>query len=113
MSLKITDYFNGLKVSNATLKIEYTTVNRTGFFDTGLPKFSANVYLEYSNDTQIYRRDNLTIENLNLNEWTLEDLYGKMKERDEFKEATDNIPVYIEVKKEDIETQGISNNSIS
>ena len=94
MSLKITDHFNGIEVQNATVKIEFATVNRTGFFDTGLPKFSANVYLEYSNETQIYRRDIITIENLNLNEWLMEDLYGKMKQREEFKQAIDDIPVY-------------------
>ena len=94
MSLKLTDLFNGLEVPNATVKIEYATVNRSGFFDNGLPKFSANIYLEYINDTQVYRKNDLTIDELNLNEWTMEDLYWKLKEMSEFSESTDNIPVY-------------------
>lgn len=97
MSVQITDTNLGIEVKNANVKIGYFTINRTGFFaDTGLPKFSANLYLEYSaQDGEIYFRKCISIDDLGLDEGNFETLYSKMKNLEEFKNAKDKIPVYV------------------
>lgn len=95
MSLLITDNNLGIEVSEVTVKIGYFTVNRMGFFEeTGLPKFSANLYLEYSKNGEIYKRGCISIDNLGEKDFSLKTLYKAMKERPEFESAEDDIPKY-------------------
>jgi len=94
MAIIITDNFNGIEVKKAKVKIEYITVNRTGFFDNLLPKFSINIFLEFSQKWIIYRRTSLSIDDIWMNEWTMEFLYWKIKEIDIFTDWVDSLPVY-------------------
>lgn len=83
-------------MKNSNVKIGYFTVNRNGFFDTtGLPKLSANLFLEYSNNGNIYFRKCITIDDLLEENCNLAFLYQAMKEQDEFAKAKDSIPVYV------------------
>jgi hypothetical protein len=96
MSLKIKDTSIWIEVKNADVRIGYFTINRFWLFEeTGLPKFSANVYLEYSVNSEIYFRKSVTIEWLSLEELTFSDLYMKLKQTEEFSLAVDNIPQYV------------------
>lgn len=96
MSLQINDTSLGIEVQGAIVKIAYYTVNRTGYsIDTGLPIFSANLYLEYSNETEVYSRTDISIDNLYEKDLDLVTFYARMKERAEFQEAEDKIPVYV------------------
>lgn len=96
MSLLITDNNLGIEVKNASVKIGYFTVNRTGFFEeSGKPMFSANLFLEYSNGTDIYFRKCISIDYLLEEECNFAYLYTAMKHNTiEFENAEDSIPVY-------------------
>lgn len=95
MSLIKTDTSLGIEVSEANVKISYFTVNRDGHdAETGLPKFSANLYLEFSKNGATYARRDVTVSGLSESETVLGSLYGKLKEIPEFSESSDSIPTY-------------------
>ena len=94
MSLIITDESLVIEVRNSEVRIGYFTVNRMGFFENGKPRFSANLYLEYSKEGDIYFRKDISIDELNIDELNFETFYTRMKDREEFIGAEDKIPVY-------------------
>lgn len=96
MSLIITDKNSWIEIAWSQVKIGYFTINRMWFFEeTGLPRFSANLYLEYSKDGEIYKRNPISIDNLSEGDFSLKTLYKAMKDLPEFAEAKDSIPTYI------------------
>lgn len=94
MTLIIKDTLLDIEIPKAIVKIAYYTVNRTGFFEDGQPRFSVNLYLHFSNDGEIYKRKDISLDDLTLNDLAFDVFYKKMKEIEEFEKAKDSIPKY-------------------
>lgn len=97
MALIVKDYSLGIEVESANVRIAFYEVNRDGIFeDTGHPKFTANLHLEFSKNGVLYNRKCVTVSQVSEDRANFAGLYSKLKETDEFSGSKDDIPTYSE-----------------